>query len=223
MNIDLFSPFTSTQTMKLRSTIDKFGRVGRPISYDEHVDFNNKRLRFVADPVDSHESVNRGYVERNFVGQTMHKSLEERVIQLELLVNRCICLTEDGKSWDARQLRISNVAAGDQLTDASSCSQTCSYDDSIKKFRCGNRTFNLVESSANEPVVVASRVSNFGPLELVEYNNPLNIIMPSHILRWDDEKVTDGNRQDVVWDEAKKQFSYRHKASWVVAKRPRNV
>lgn len=214
--------------MKRHHTIDKFGRSAQfSFEGDAHINVGNKRIQYVADPLEPHETVNRGYLENNFVANASHTSLEARVKNLEALAkslaskgksDESLKLSADGKSWDARGFKIANAGLAEELTDVSRYSQTCSFDESIQNFRCGTRTFDLVESSANAPVVVATRVSAFGPLELTEYKNPFKIVMPSSIVRWrpDTEKLTDGYNQELQWDAKKKKFTFKEGSSWNV-------
>lgn len=69
-----------------RHSIDKFGSIlTQSYKFDDdavHIDMGNKRLRFVADPVDLHESVNRGFLDRLLI------PLEQRVNGLESLITK---------------------------------------------------------------------------------------------------------------------------------------
>lgn len=209
-----------------RHSIDKFGRIlTQSYKFDDdaaHIDMGNKRLRFVADPVDLHESVNRGYLDKLYI------PLEQRVKHLENLIanqqptaasaaaavnvsDDCIKLSADKKSWDARGMRIVNVAAAENMEDASRLSQTCTYDDKSKNFKVGNKVFDLVETSVKEPVIVSSRLSSFGPLEFTAYKKPFTPIIPTYSARWktDDQKMVDSRNLEIVWDEKSKKFAYR--------------
>lgn len=202
-----------------RHSIDKFGRTHTFRIDNEalHIDMGNKRLRFVGDPVESHESVNRRYLER------LHIPLEQRVRLLESQIknyagggggggsSECMSLSADKKSWDAKGLRISNVAAAEQMEDASRLSQTCTFDEKVKKFKVGTRHFDLVETTSKEPVIVASRFTSFAPLEFTAYKNPSKAIIPTYATRWkaDEMKLFDAKNLEIVWNDATKAFAYR--------------
>lgn len=212
-----------------RHSIDKFGSIlTQSYKFDDdaaHIDMGNKRLRFVADPVDLHESVNRGFLDRLLI------PLEQRVKQLESLINKqpaaaavsddCIKLSADRKSWDARGLRIANVAAAENMEDASRLSQTCTYDEKLKQFKVGDKVFDLVVSSNKEPVIVASKISSF--VEFTAYKKPFSAIIPTYSARWktDEKKMTDSKNLEIVWDEVGKKFAYRQDmTTWGEKKKP---
>lgn len=213
--------------MKRRHAIDKFGQMlSHSFKFDSesaaHIDMGNKRLRFVADPVDAHESVNRGYLDRHYI------PLEQRVQQLENVIKQiqttpaaaagasdCLTLSADKKSWDARGLRIANVAAAERMEDVSRLSQTCTYDGKVKKFKVGALYFDLVESTSNEPAVVASKYTRSAPLEFTAYKNPTKALIPTYSARWkpDDKKMVDYKNLEIVWDDVGKKFAYRQDMS----------
>lgn len=204
-----------------RHMIDKFGRtLMHAYKLDDndsaHVDVGNKRLRFVADPVDSHESVNKRYLERMYI------PLEHRVKLLETQMKQsgaggaaaaseCLMLSADKKSWDAKGLRIGNVAAGEQMEDVSRLSQTCTYDSTENKFKVGPQYYDLVVNTKDEPAVVATRYTSFAPLEFTAYKQPNKAVIPTYSARWkpDSKKMYDSKNLEIVWDEANKKFAYR--------------
>ena len=160
-----------------RHPIDKFGRVlcgtyrprQEPLKLDgTHFNVRYKRLRYVADPEEPHDCVNKIYLEKKYASnesiQSQIQVLESRVKelqdasnkatqrQIEVLESRvkelqdsCLKLDSTGACWDAKGYRISNVALGEQLNDVSVLSQSCRYDERLGIFQCGNRSFNLVE------------------------------------------------------------------------------
>lgn len=199
--------------MKRRHVLDKFGHSlsQEPmlsLALDEsgsHYNADNKHVRFLPDPIEDHDAVTKSYLERFW----------ERKIK-ELTESKSLRLNKDKTAWDAEGLKIINTAPGDKLTDVSTLEQACTYDEGIKSFRCGLKTYNLVENSANNPIVVTTRLSAFGPLELAEYHNVLSPIHPTNYAMWDflrNELVYDKHNQ-LVWDEGKKKFCKREEASW---------
>lgn len=205
--------------MKRRHTIDKFGRtLTHAYRLDDdavHIDVGNKRLRFVADPVDSHESVNKRYLERLHIPlEHRVKLLESKIKQLQVTpaaAGECLMLSADKKSWDAKGLRIGNVAAAEQMEDVSRLSQTCTYDSKENKFKVGTQYYDLVVNTAEEPAVVATKYTTFAPLEFTAYKRPSKPLIPTYSTRWksDENKMVDSKNLEIVWNEVDKKFAYR--------------
>lgn len=206
-----------------RHTIDKFGHaLSNSLKLDNdatHIDMGNKRLRFVADPVDEHESVNKAYLDKHYIPiEQRVKQLETRLLHLtatpsttQFTASDFLSLSADKKTWDAKGLRITNIATAEQLEDASRFSQTCTYDEKTKKFKVGIKDFDLVISTTKEPVVVASRYTTFAPLEFTAYKHPTKALIPTYSARWKDDvkKMFDSRNNEIVWDNVSKQFAYR--------------
>lgn len=195
--------------MKRHHSIDKFGRYSGSavVRLDgKHVHVGNKRLKYVADPVDPYDSANKRYVQRYYTSNSKYNRLEKKVkdLQDELTKLTSTVMVADSVSWDARGLKITNVGAGDKMEDVSRLSQTCTYDVNVDNFKCGNRYFNLVESSANEAVIIS--VNDNGIVELAEYKNSQNKIKPTHMLRVQGDELVTGDGKKITWDEQKKKF-----------------
>lgn len=199
--------------MKRHHTVDKFGRYSasaavRLDEYGKHVHVGNKRLRFVADPIDPLDSANKRYVQRYYTSNSKYNRLDKRVkdLQDELSKLAATVMIPDSNSWNARGLKITNVGAGEKMEDVSRLSQTCTYDVNVDNFKCGNRYFNLVENSANEPVVISVSDSVSGEVELAEYKNTLKKVIPTHMLRWRGGELVTGDGKKIAWNEQQKKF-----------------
>lgn len=195
---------------------DKFGRVlcgPQRISYRHHqplvldvggAHFNvrYKRLRYVAEPEESHDCVTKGYVESNFVSVKSLHDLDERIKLLETKSEHSDCLKLDATKqfWDAKGFKLSNVGAGLSSTDASVLSQICRYDESGGNFKCGTRIFNLVETSADEPVLTGG-TNRLKDVIIKTYGSDREYV-PTSSLRWTESlgKVFDYMGREIVWD-----------------------
>lgn len=204
--------------MKRPHTVDKFGRYSgaSAVTLDgqrKHVHVGNRRLRFVSEPVDVTDAVNKRYIQRYYVSNAKHNKLDKRIkdLQDELTSLKNSVMVQDSakSSWDARGLKITNVGIGEKLEDVSRLSQTCSYDENVGNFKCGNRYFNLVETSANEPVVIIVSDTVSGDLELAEYKNPTQKLRPSNMIRWDAGLLVNGKGQKITWNETVKKFEIK--------------
>lgn len=204
-----------------RHVKDKFGnsllfqrsRLETVLEDTEHVNVGNKRLRYVADPEEEHDSVNRGYVELFYVEKSKHEELVNRVNGLEEQMKKCLQLTDDRTAWDAKNKKIGNVAAGDSFGDVSTFDQTLTYDRSVMNFKTGDIYFNLVESSANKPVLTAT-TDSAGDLIFAPYGSELEVI-PNKSIRWDYRyQIAHDQNGEIVWDETVKRFAYRHTTAW---------
>ena len=92
------------------------------------------------------DCVNKIYLEKNYASnESVQSQIQVLESQLNKLQESCLKLDSMGACWDAKGYKISHVGVGEQLTDASVLSQSCQYDDRLRIFKCGNRTFNLVE------------------------------------------------------------------------------
>lgn len=202
----------------------------------EHVDVGNKRLRFVADPEEEHDSVNRRYLEEWYVKRKKHNELLHRVETLEQeklayvdverfegLVSRvcklekakqtCLQLNKDGTMWDAGNRRITNVVAGESNGDASTFEQSLTYDEKSKNFRAGDKYFKLTETSADKPVITAM-VNEHKDIVYVGYGTDIEV-PNTKLIRWNPRrKVAYDADEEIVWDEVTKRFAYRKDTSW---------
>lgn len=98
---------------------------GDSTKFDEdHIDVKNKRFRFVGDPLEEEDGVNRRYLERFYVKKENYESLEERVKKLEETIKNCLQLDAATQSvWDAKDKKIINVKPGDTVGDVATFEQ----------------------------------------------------------------------------------------------------
>ena len=121
-------------------------------------------------------------------------------------ISHCMQLDGDENTWNARGKKIANARSGTTFGEVSTFDETLTYDSGIKNFKAGERTFNLVETSANRPVVVALHNHQ---TTLVEYETEQKI-KPNGFLMWEGGKLSDNDGKEVVWDEVGKRFTYRN-------------
>lgn len=169
-------------------------------------DARNKQIRLLANPKVVNDAVTVDFINKRVVSRVMHNTLNNRVEKLETalkdLESKCLRLNPAGDAWDSKNLRLTNTAPSQEMNDVSTMSQTCTYDPNIGNFKCGNRTFNLVESSANTPIVTFT-VDSKGMSHLSMYNDPSgNPIHPSDFVRWnfDSQTMLDAFNKEIVWD-----------------------
>lgn len=212
-----------------RHVKDKFGnslplrRAHLTSVREEHVDVGNKRLRFVADPEEEHDSVNRRFLERFYVKRESYNTLSDRVKAVEALVSRvtelektikkCLQLTADETYWDANNRKITNVSRGDTSGDVTTFSQTVTFDCKTKQFRVGGKYYNLTETTPERPVLTA-QVTADREIVYVAYGTDTEI-PPSKALRWNRKtKLLHDRHHEIVWDEDVKLFTYRDETKW---------
>lgn len=201
-----------------RHAIDKFGStiltsVNLRTDADNHYSLGNKRLRFVAEPQEPHETVTKGYLERLFASNAEHEKLSKRVGELSERPRKGEAGEEtgliklDGTDLDAGGRKITNVKPGVNFNDVSTVAQSCTYDESVGNFKCGSRYFNLVENSANCPVLCA-KYSESGEVTLSEYGKE-TIVKPKALLYYEPNsfKLTDNAGTEIVWDQDRLRFS----------------
>lgn len=206
--------------MKRRHVLDKFGHSQESHSLPldvsgTHFNADYKHVRYLADPVEDHDAVTKSYLDEFW--KIKKQELEEELSRKgKQGGGGFLGLNDEQTAWDAKGLRVTNAASGDKSNDLSVVGQACTYDESIKAFRCGLKTYNLVETSANNPVVVTTRLSAFGPLELAEYDKPDQPVMPTNYARWepDSGQLVFAKHKQLVWDEKNKKFCERQQASW---------
>lgn len=184
-------------TMK-RHTIDKFGAVSLSSA------FRQDELK-TDDPASSHEHVTRDYLDsRQYVTSDNYLKLSQRVDELNKEDRSLITL--DGNDLDMGGRRIKNVLSGINWNDVSIIGQTCTYDETVGNFKCGTRYFNLVENSANCPILCGN-LNESGEVTLGEYGTKTEV-KPKKLLYYEPNsfKLTDNNGTEIVWDETKKRF-----------------
>lgn len=127
--------------------------------------------------------------------------------------------TEDGlklvnNNWDAEQKRIQNVSPGVELSDVSTVAQSCTYDSEFNNFRCGTRTFNLVQSSSNCPILCA-KYNNEGVATMSDYETQQEV-RPRNLLYFEPNtfKLKDHIGTEIVWDEQRKRFCESFYVPW---------
>lgn len=193
---------------------------------EKHVNVGNKKLRFVSDPEFEHDGVTKGYLERFYVSKL---ELEERLDKLfskqkggekegDAMISGRLGTTlsdQGGETvFDAAHMRIINVKAAQDLDDAVSLRQACTFDANVMNFKCGGTYFDLVQDSSNKPILCA-RQDYFGNVMFCEYKSEKEV-MPSKLLRWNErlQLQYDESGREVVWDEETKRFAYREATAW---------
>lgn len=172
---------------------------------DRYFDARNKQIRQLADPVDNSDSVTLNFFNKKGTPRQTHNALHNKVTRIEnslkKLESECLRVNSVGDAWDAQNRRITNVAPSQEMFDASTLAQTCTYDVNINNFKCGNRTFNLVENSSNTPLLILSTDAN-GMSHIAVYGNPDSIQYPSDFIRWnfDVDTMVDAYNKEIGWD-----------------------
>ena len=126
--------------------------------------------------------------------------------RLQEEISNCMQLDGNENVWNARGKKIGNTKSGTTFGEVSTFDETLTYDSEIKNFKTGARSFNLVETSANRPVVVALHNHQ---TTLVEYETEQKV-KPNGFLLWEGGKLSDNDGQEVVWNEVEKRFTYRN-------------
>ena len=155
------------------------------------------------------DGINTKYISKEEHNQAIMNLLLQAQQYADKVVDSCMRLNALRTEWEGRGIKIVNVADGEQLNDVSTINQTCTFDSTVMNFKCGNKYFNLVENSANEPLVYSTTDSR-GDQILAAFGSDKVEVVPSYTLKWNKNKqtVTDISNKEVVWNERDKHFQY---------------
>ena len=156
----------------------------------------------------------RNQMEHNYITKSEHILLENNLMKkinkyIDETLATCMRINEDRTGWDGKNLKIQNVKRGEVLSDVSVLEQTCTFDSNVLNFKCGNRYFNLVENSANEPLVYFTTDSH-GRQIFAAYGTDKHEVIPTTGLKWDqvERKLYDYKLREVVWNHYDYHFQY---------------
>ena len=187
--------------------------INRAASYDVSKDdlekFYVNKLDHGVQLQEIRDQINTKYITK----EEHYRAIADLLLQAQQYTDKvtdsCMRLNALKTEWDGRGVKIANVGGGEHQDDVSIISQTCTFDSTVMNFKCGTRYFNLVENSANEPLIYSTTDSS-GNYILAAFGSDKEEIVPSYTLKWDKNKqtVTDKSGKEVVWNEKDKHFRY---------------
>lgn len=176
-----------------RNVKDKFGNplfphtLSRYREHLEHYDVGNKRLRFVADPEEEHDSVNRRFLDRFYVRREEIDELVNRVNVLESVLSQNKTVIDAMKS--------------ELVSAQESIKQSLTYDGDMVKFN--GKEFKLLINDPKRPFIVADPKLFSG---LAVYGGENLEYRPRHLVYWAHGLQITSIGSKFVWDQEHKRI-----------------